>query len=191
MSTQTWHVPVTPSQRFQLWRLCDTRRKADAKIADGQAGRRVRRFVRAFGLHVIDEVVREHSGVRASLASNRKTASLIEVTIENIEECLKLQRVERETAVELELGPLWDLLEACKDGKANDTIAAAPSYDPASENWTPPEKPVNLADAVALLDEVVGFAHVAGLPSEYLDRVAAFVTRFDEAQSTAPPPPTE
>ncbi len=180
MSEQSWRVPLSPAQRLQLWTLANTKRRGEEVIKDGQAGRRVRRFMRAFGLMPIDAAIRDNSGsVRTSLASDTKTRALFEVTAENLEECLRLQRVQRETAAEVLLGDLWDLLEDCKSGKPYATPAVA-LYDAATEDWAPPQKPVALADAIDTLDDVL--EHKAALPAELVTTIADLIRRYDESE---------
>lgn len=113
---------ISPAQRFQLLALVHSE---DHKIPDGQAGRRYRRFMRAFGLKHVADVAREHGGVRARSAADERTKDIVEVDAEAIEYGLEVAGRSRSALQEDILGELFDTLDNLKAGRAYDEPTGA------------------------------------------------------------------
>jgi hypothetical protein len=107
-------ITISPAQRFQLLALSHAEGN---KIPDGQAGRRYRRFMRAFGISQLAEVAREHGRVQASAAGDEKTRDVVEVDAEAIEYALTLANSPRTAAQEDILGSLFDDLDNIHAGR--------------------------------------------------------------------------
>lgn len=143
---QIWDIPLTPAQRWALLQLAF---HTDApKVTDAAAGKKLRRALRAFGLMEIRATLQKHEKVSAK-TSTSSTAALFKVTAENLECVLGWAAVSRTTAVELDAGEVFDLLEEIKKHPAdyNAGLSEAPAFDAAAEDWAPPAE-LEAADAV-------------------------------------------
>lgn len=143
MTDQIFTVAVSPAQRLVLVNLAHD----DGQKVKGQRARAYRRFLRAFGLMPILETADDHGGkVNQTLRQSRAPA-LFTVTAENVDYALDLVEVERATAVDRTIGPLFDALDDLRAKRSYDPPTGALPYDPAAEDWKPeppakPERPV-------------------------------------------------
>ena len=138
---ETWRIPISPAQRWVLFNVSHS----DGEKVQGQAGRVFRRWARAFGLDTIGEIVREHGGVASILARDDKPR-LHTVTIENIEQALKVGEISHTPGQEMVMGELLDLVEDLKRTRAYEPAEGIPAFDAACEDWTPAKKdPVEAA----------------------------------------------
>lgn len=153
---QIWDIPVTPSQRLNLLSLFFPMQPnmqgqmAETPTTDRAEGKRMRRAVRAFGVDVIREMARKHEGRVSTERANCRDPMLHKITAENIDFMLdKIAKVPATPSAELDIGPLFDLLEvvkASKDVPEYDTIPycvgltteTMPVFGDAPDDWTPP-----------------------------------------------------
>jgi len=143
---QIWDVPVTPSQRWALVQIAF--HNEAPQIKDAAAGKALRRALRAFGLMDIRDVLRAHEGKASSEYSADTTPALHKITSENLECVLGWRNVPRHTAIELDAGELFDLLEEIKQNPgwlwAGSAAAASWGRELApfvsdADKWKPPE----------------------------------------------------
>lgn len=136
MSSQVWRIPLSPAQRWVLFKLSH----AEGQKVAGQEGRRYRRFLRAFGLAELSAIARRTGGqVRAAAASDERSRALHEVTAENVEWALKVAGGERLPLEEDIVGEVFDLCEDLKAGRTYVEPEGLPDFDPAGEAklWDP------------------------------------------------------
>jgi hypothetical protein len=150
---KSWKIPVTPAQRWVLFNMSH----ADGEKVQGQAGRVLRRFMRAFGIVAISETAQQHNGVVATMVRDTKPR-LHTVTIENVESAVKLQDIAHTPAQEMVVGELLDLLEDLKRTKEYTPPEGIPDYDPAAEDWTP----VKTDPIEAAAEKIAGFVRAKG-----------------------------
>lgn len=134
--TQTCRIPLSPAQRFVLLQLSFDK----GQRLQGQQGRAFRRFVRAFKLDRIRDVLAAHDNRYNPAIHNAHAPALVEITADNLDYAIKLVDVERGPVEEMVVGPLFDLLE---DARADRAIAidGVPEFDPASDDWSPRKAP--------------------------------------------------
>lgn len=133
---QIWNVPLSPAQRWVLHELAFSR---DAKIPNGQEGRRFRRFMRAFGLATISASVRKHNGVVPMRMVSDEAPRRHTITAENLDYALEVLARPKEPRHEMLVGELFDLLEDIKAGRPFELPADLPAFDAAAEDWSPPK----------------------------------------------------
>lgn len=145
MSSQIWQIPVSPAQR---WVLVNLSMGPDQKVKTGQQGRVFRRFMRALALDRIRDSLNTHQGVYNLAQAASEKPALFELTMENIEETLKLAEIERTAAAEMALGELFDLLADLKSGKEYAAPEGVAKFDPEADDWSPKSKTEDAADRV-------------------------------------------
>ncbi len=132
-TAQIWDIPLTPAQR---WALVQLAFHAHApQISDAAGGKKVRRALRAFGLMEIRDTLKEHEKVSSVQAALHK------ITAENLECVLGWAVVPRQTAIEVDVGEVFDLLETIKAGPGSyEAPAGVPTFDAGAEKWAPPRE---------------------------------------------------
>lgn len=154
---QVSKVAVTPAQRYVLVVLSH----AEGQKVKGQRSRAYRRFNRGFGLTGILDAVDDHKGdVNQALRISRAPA-LFTLTAENVDYALDLVEVERATAVDRTIGPLFDVLDDIKAKRAYEDPVGV-DFDAATEDWAP-QKPVPVEEQISAYLRAKGEIHAAEL----------------------------
>jgi hypothetical protein len=136
---QIWDIILTPAQRWALVQLAF--HQEAPKITDAAGGKKLRRALRAFGLMEIRDVLKEHDKI-SSLQAASSTPALHKITAENLECVLGWATVPRQTAIELDAGEVFDLLEDIKGSPASyEAPSSVAPFDAAAETWAPPPEP--------------------------------------------------
>lgn len=135
MAEQVFNVAVTPAQRIVLLNLSHS----EGQKLQGQRGRVFRRFIRAFAIDRLLDAANAHGGKVSVAMASSSNPSVFTLTAENIDYALSLLDVERKPVDEMTVGPLFDVLEDVKAGRADEPpIASSKRFDPDSEDWAPP-----------------------------------------------------
>jgi hypothetical protein len=136
---QIWDIPLTPGQRWALLQLAFHQ---DApKVADAAAGKKLRRALRAFGLMEIRDAMRANDSKISDEMAQSSTPALHKITAENLDCVRGWATVPRHTAIEIDAGEVFDLLEMIQQAPADYVAPTAPRFDPVAENWAPPPEP--------------------------------------------------
>ncbi len=178
MSQQTWKIPVSPAQRFVLLQLSFDK----GQKLQGQQGRAFRRFVRAFKLDRLRDVLAENENRYNPALHSAHAPALLEITAESLEYALKLVEVARGPVEEMVVGPLFDLLEDAKAERAVD-VEGVPEYDEALDDWRPLGKAALSAEEVAA-EKIEAALRAAG-EARAADLVAS--GQWDVPEPPAPP----
>lgn len=156
--SQTWKIPVTPAQRFVLLQLCFS----NGQKLQGQQGRVFRRFMRAFKVDSIRDVLAENDNRYDSAIHRADAPALLEITAESVDYALKLVDVEHTPVDEMVVGPLFDLLEDAKAGREVAVPEGCPDFDPALDNWEP-KKAGDVSDPVdTAAKQIAAYLNAAG-----------------------------
>jgi len=164
MGNQIWTIPVSPAQRLVLLNLAF----GEGQKLQGQQGRTFRRFVRAFKIDRLRDVLAQHENrIRADIF--RAPRAVLEIPEESGLYALQVTNAEHKPSEEMEIGPLVDALEDAKAGREVD-VAGLRAYDEALDDWTPVDKIQDPVEATA--QRIEGMLRAAGET-----RAADFVAR--------------
>lgn len=128
---QVFKVVLTAAQRGVLLDLAHS----EGQKLKGQRGRVFRRFLRAFGVQVILDVVEKTGG---QYRGGHIKPAVFTLTAENIEYAMSLFEVDRTPVQERSIGPVFDILEDLTAKREVEPPGAdVPEFDAAGEDWMP------------------------------------------------------
>lgn len=132
----TLFIPLSPAERLALYRHVH---HPSRKVKDGQAGRRLRRFMRALGLDTIRKALAENDEFLGRYCKDEKSQHWFELTDEVQDELAELESLDRTPDQEMRLGEVFDRIaaerQAVREGHASGLVQPCPINE--IDLWAP------------------------------------------------------